>query len=198
VSDVSVANGADLPPPAVPTVSTVVPPSDPWVVGNQFEARFGAFYYREGAVNPNSADLGASFLTPRLNVGLPGYWANFLPRLQVGASLNLTGKTSFAYVDGVLTLPITPWLFFEPFLGGAIHDGSLRPTTTENGLGCRELFHAGVSVGVSLSEHWNVLSTFEHLSNGKTVFSVDCGTNQAASGSNQGLNLVGVRVGYLF
>jgi hypothetical protein len=93
-------------------------------------------------------------------------------------------------------LPITKWLFFEPFLGGATHDGTLAPTPTLVGLGCPLLFHAGASFGVPITEHWRVLGTFEHLSNGKPL-GVDCGTNQRPGG-NQGLNNYGVSVGYAF
>jgi len=66
------------------------------------------------------------------------------------------------------------------------------------GLGCPLLFHAGVSVGVPITEHWSVLGSFEHLSNGKSLFGLDCGTNQSATGSNQGLNNYGLSVGYAF
>jgi hypothetical protein len=64
------------------------------------------------------------------------------------------------------------------------------------GLGCPLLFHAGASFGVPITEHWRVLGTFEHLSNGKPL-GVDCGTNQRPGG-NQGLNNYGVSVGYAF
>ncbi len=166
--------------------------------GQTFEARFGVFYHREGSIDPNTADISAAIVTPRLNVGAPGYWANLLPRLQIGGNLNLWGKTSYAYADGVITLPITPWLFFEPFLGAAIHNGSLVATPTLSGLGCPVLFHAGVSLGVPINRHWEVMGTFEHLSNGKGLFGVDCGTNQTVTGSNQGLNNYGVRFSYAF
>jgi hypothetical protein len=43
-----------------------------------------------------------------------------------------------------------------------------------------------------------VLGSFEHLSNGKSLFGLDCGTNQSATGSNQGLNNYGLSVGYAF
>jgi lipid A 3-O-deacylase len=115
----------------------------------------------------------------------------------LGGAINLEGRTSFAYTGIALTLPITRILFFEAFLAGAIHNGSLTPTPNLSALGCPLLFHAGVSFGFAVTEHWNALATFEHLSNGKT-FGVNCGTNQAPSGSNQGLNNYGVSVGYAF
>jgi hypothetical protein len=71
----------------------------------------------------------------------------------------------------------------EQLLG--VDGGSLAPTPTLVGLGCPLLFHAGASFGVPITEHWRVLGTFEHLSNGKPL-GVDCGTNQRPGG-NQGL-----------
>lgn len=201
LAGVSAAECADqpAPPPAVaeaPVQPNVTPfPYDP---GSHFEALLGLYLHGVGDAERDTADLNASFLTPRLDVGLPGYWAYLLPRLRVGGAANLFGRTSFAYVDAMPTLPVTPWLYLAPFVGGAIHDGSLTPTPTMSGLGCRELFHAGVSAGVPITEHWNVTGTFEHLSNGKSLFGIDCGTNQAPHGSNQGLNNYGLSIGYAF
>jgi len=42
-----------------------------------------------------------------------------------------------------------------------------------------------------------VLATFEHLSNGRGIFGINCGTNQGGGG-NQGLNNYGISVGYAF
>jgi Lipid A 3-O-deacylase (PagL) len=196
------AKSADFPStaPAVPAIPDqsalfVSPAGGP---GTQFEARFGLFYHGVGSNEHNTFDLNGSVLSPRLDLGVTGYWAYFLPRFQLGGAANLSGRTSFAYADAAFTLPITQWLFFEPFVGGAVHDGSLTPTPTLAGLGCPLLFHAGVSLGVPINQHWSVIGTFEHLSNGKSLFGVDCGTNQSATGSNQGLNNYGLSVGYAF
>jgi hypothetical protein len=89
-------------------------------------------------------------------------------------------------------------VFIEPFLGGAVHDGSLTPTPLLSGLGCPVLFHTGGSVGYVIGQHWTVASTFQHLSNGKGVFGVNCGTNQSPTGGNQGLNTFGFSVGYRY
>jgi lipid A 3-O-deacylase len=166
-------------------------------VGRSFEGRFGAFYHGFGSAEHDTYDLNGSILSPRLNVGLPGYWAYFMPQFQIGGAVNLDHRTSFAYAGIAMTLPLTRWLLFEPFLGGAVDNGSLTPTATLSGLGCPVLFHAGTSVGIPIDEHWQVLATFEHLSNGRGIFGVNCGTNELPGG-NQGLNNVGVSVGYAF
>jgi lipid A 3-O-deacylase len=193
------AKSADMPPPSSAETASAIPPGlavSSYAPGSQFEARFGVFAAGIGSVEQGTADLNGSFLTPRLNVGAPGYLAYLLPRFQLGGAVNLSGRTSFAYFDAAFTLPITQWLFFEPFVGGAIHNGSVTATPTLSGLGCPLLFHAGVSVGIPITERWSVLGSFEHLSNGKG-FGVDCGTNQSP-GTNQGLNNYGLSVGYAF
>jgi hypothetical protein len=197
------AQAADFPPPPpmepapVPPVAYNPVPVPPYVPGNQFEARLGPYAAGIGSAEQGTFDINGSILTPRLNLGLPGYWAYALPRLRVGGAVNVDGRTSFAYADIAFTLPITNWFFFEPFIGGAIHNGSLTPTPTLAGLGCPYLFHAGFTGGFPITEHWSVLGTFEHLSNGRGIFGVNCGTNQV-QGGNQGLNNYGISVGYAF
>lgn len=194
---VSSATSADVAPAApVPYVQPSAPiPFDP---GTSFEVRFGEYVHGVGSVERYTPDVSGSFLTPRLNFwGITGLWADFVPRLQFGGNYNLVGRTSFAYADMAWTFPIGRWLFFEPFFGGAIHDGSLYGTPTLSGLGCPELFHVGGTFGVPVVPHWTVMGTFEHLSNGKRAFGVDCGTNQIGGG-NEGLNNYGLRIGYDF
>lgn len=165
--------------------------------GSDFDARFGAFYHGFGSVEKNTYDINASLLSPRLNFDLPGYLAYALPRFQIGGAKNVDGRTSFAYAGVAWDLPITRWLFVEPYIGGAIHSGRLAPTFTFAGLGCPLLFHAGTTLGFVITEHWTALATFEHLSNGRGIFGIDCGTNEIPGG-NQGLNNVGVSLDYAF
>jgi hypothetical protein len=124
-------------------------------------------------------------------------WLTSCRDSSLGAPSIFPAAQALPILMALLTLPITQRLFFEPFAGGAIHNGSLTPTPTLSGLGCPVLFHAGVSVGVPITEHWRVLGSFEHLSNGKG-FGVNCGTNQSPSGSNQGLNNYGLSASYAF
>jgi hypothetical protein len=213
LSVIASAHSADMAPPAsdgsIPPASAAPPavyaPAAPYIAdpGNSFEARFGAYLHGVGSRENDTYDVSASLVTPRLNFfGVTGLWAYAIPRLQLGGNVNTADRTSFAYLDIVLTVPITHWLFFEPYIGGAIHDhGDLGSSTTSD-LGCTELFHAGVSFGVPIDQHWRVIGTFEHLSNGKGVFGINCGTNQTGAspwgGGNQGLNNYGIRVGYAF
>jgi hypothetical protein len=97
---------ADLPPPTSAAADTAIVPVLPvssYAPGSQFEARFGLFADGIGSAEQGTADLNGSFLTPRLNVGAPGYLAYLLPRFQLGGAVNLSGRTSFAYFDAAFT-----------------------------------------------------------------------------------------------
>jgi hypothetical protein len=100
------AKSADLPPPTSAAADTAIVPVLPvssYAPGSQFEARFGLFADGIGSAEQGTADLNGSFLTPRLNVGAPGYLAYLLPRFQLGGAVNLSGRTSFAYFDAAFT-----------------------------------------------------------------------------------------------
>jgi opacity protein-like surface antigen len=170
-------------------------PIDP---ANRFEVRFGAFAHGVGSVERDTVDFNGSFVTPRLPIATNDFWAFIVPRFEIGGAANVSGRTSFGYVNALWTIPVWDRVFVEAYVGPAIHDGSLTATPTMAGLGCDVLFHAGANVGYRFNEHWSIMATFEHLSNGKTAFGIDCGTNRAATGSNQGLNNYGVRIGYAF
>jgi hypothetical protein len=170
-------------------------PIDP---ANRFEVRAGVFAHGVGSVEKDTVDFNGSFVTPRLPLAVGDFWAFLVPRFEIGGAANFSGRTSFGYANALWTIPVWDRVFVEAYVGPAIHDGSLTPTATQAGLGCNVLFHAGASVGYRFDEHWSIMGTFEHLSNGKTLFGIDCGTNRAATGSNQGLNNYGVRIGYSF
>jgi lipid A 3-O-deacylase len=185
-----VARAADMYWPTGPA-----PVLDP---ANLFEARFGVFAHGVGSVEEGTVDLNGSIVTPRILPGVTGAWSFLVPRVHFGGAANLSDRTSFVYTGAVWTIPVWDRVFAEAYVGPAVHNGSLGPTSTLAGLGCPVLFHAGASLGYRFTERWSVMGTFEHLSNGKTLFGVNCGTNLAATGSNQGLNNYGVRVGYGF
>jgi hypothetical protein len=173
------------------------PPAAATDPGDRWEARFGVFAHGVGSVESGTVDLNGEFATPRLPLGVTGFWSYFVPRVHVGGSVNLSGRTSFLYTGLLWTVPVYDRFFVEGFIGPAIHNGSLVATPTQSGLGCHALFHAGGSLGYRFDAHWSVQATFAHLSNGRGVFGIDCGTNQVPGG-NQGLNNWGLRVGYAF
>jgi hypothetical protein len=198
------ARATDLAPPPRPMVAKApalqIPPAGVLVdPGDRWEVRAGVFIHGVGNVEHDTYDINGELVSPRLPFELPGYWRNFVPRIHVGGSANLSGRTSFAYTGVLWTFPIYRGIFFETFIGPAVHNGVLAGDATHSVLGCHTLFHAGASLGYRLDDHWSVIGTFEHLSNGKQLFGIDCGTNQNLPGSaNQGLNNYGLRVGYSF
>lgn len=113
----------------------------------------------------------------------------FVPRPHFGGSLNFDGRTSFAYAGLTWTVDVTPRVFLEASLGGAIHNGNTNRLTlgpNEAALGCSTLFRESGSVGVRLSAQWSLVATVEHLTNG------------GACSENRGLTNVGARIGYSF
>ena len=62
----------------------------------------------------------------------PG-WEWLVPRPTIGIMANTAGKTSYGYVASTWTIDITRWLFLEPVVGTAIHDGELDFRGTRHG-----------------------------------------------------------------
>lgn len=111
------------------------------------------------------------------------------PRPVVGVDLNFKHE-SMVHAALNWHLPIAQTGFFaEAELGGALHDGQLKDQTAPfRNLGCPALFYIGFNVGYQISDHWNIMATEQHASQGGI-----CGWTD-----NQGLNYTGVRLGYKF
>jgi lipid A 3-O-deacylase len=128
---------------------------------------------------------------------LPKWWRAagardaLLPRLVVGATVNLDGRTSFAYAAGLWTYDYTARGFVELSIGGLIHNGQLtgsNPKLAE--LGCRALYALGLNLGYRLNLLSSLMLSFQHGSNGRHYLS-ECPVNE-------GLDLLGVRVSHEF
>jgi lipid A 3-O-deacylase len=187
---------ASTPPPAISPPVAYLPPDvfDP----RSFELRFGAFAHGVGGVEQGTVDLNPEFVFPRLPFGEAYWWSVLLPRPHVGGLINLEGRTSAVYAGGLWTFPLPHRFFAELFLDGEKHDGYLNdPPPDRAGLGCPYLFHAGGSLGYSLSRQWSLMFTFDHQSNGHHVFGTEC-DGMGGNTSNPGINDYGLRVGYSF
>jgi lipid A 3-O-deacylase len=128
---------------------------------------------------------------------LPKFWRGrgwldtLVPRLHLGATANLSGRTSYAYAGGLWTFNFSQRGFTELSLGGLVHNGQLDGDDPHQArLGCRELYEAGVNLGYHVSSRSTVMLSFDHGSNGRPVLS-DCRYNE-------GLDLFGIRFGYAF
>jgi lipid A 3-O-deacylase len=160
---------------------------DPTPLSSGFEVRGGIFAHSSAALEPRSADINFEFLSPRLTMPIDSRWTFLVPRLQFGGMLNSAGKTSYAYAGFAWQLDVTPKFFLEPMFGGAIHNGALDTINpTQISLGCRELFHSGISGGYRLDNNWSVLLTFDHISNANLCR------------RNIGLSTYGAKIGYRF
>ncbi|MGA2491435.1 MAG: acyloxyacyl hydrolase [Roseiarcus sp.] len=182
----TVAQAADLAPPNNPfTPAASAPLYDP----TKFEIR-GGFFASPFGVEQGSTDVSAALVFPKV-VSLPGWQDVLIPRLRIGGVVNLDGRTSYAYADGLWTLNVDR-VFAEAFFGGLVHDGPLQNHIDENAtaLGCRELYHLGADLGYRFDQHWSVIATYEHGSDGEPILS-NCP-------QNRGLNVAGVALGYSF
>ncbi len=175
------ALGADL-------TANSAPADDTWAWWNQlynpqtYELRGGVFGNMMG---PEIAtfDVNAELVLPKFFT-LPGIANAFIPRFDFGGNGNVNGKTSFGYFDLLWTANYTTQIFGELSAGIAVHDGPLSE------LGCRELVKLGANLGYRIDGHWSAMLSFQHLSNGERWLS-QCP-------ANDGLNLIGLRVGYGF
>jgi hypothetical protein len=112
----------------------------------------------------------------------------FRPRPMLGATVSTRGDTSQVYLGAAWSLPLFNVLFVEATFGGAYHDGPLTSSGPNYyaAYGCRLGFHESGSFGVKLGENWRIMTTIEHMSNGKLC------------DPNAGLTNVGARIGYKF
>jgi lipid A 3-O-deacylase len=120
-------------------------------------------------------------------------WAdNLIPRLQLGGMGNLSGGTSYIYAGPSWRLDYER-IFADFSLGGAIHDGDTGRFADSNRNkigGCRIIYHVGTDIGYQLTRDWSAMLTFDHISNGSGTLS--------GCGSNEGVTVVGIRLGYTF
>jgi lipid A 3-O-deacylase len=174
---------ADLTPPNTAPLP-VLARSSPTFVS---EVRLGASAQDPSGPESGSANLTGEILSVRpLTVADP-ILSLLIPRVHLGGSLNLDGRTSFGYAGLTWTLDVTPSVFVEGSFGGAVHDGENNPVERHrNALGCTVLFRESGSLGIRVTKDWSVMATVEHLS------------NAGLCSNNRGLTNVGVRVGYSF
>ena len=119
------------------------------------ELRFGFSAQDPWGPENGSGDVTGEVLFAKPFTPADLFTSYFIPRPHLGGSLNFGGDTSFAYAGLTWTVDITPRVFVEAALGGAVHNGNtspfeaaFRPTRP---LGCSPLFRESGSVGYRLS-----------------------------------------------
>ena len=132
-------------------------------------------------------------------------WA-FEPRPYIGGTINLSGDTSFGGTGLLWQTELLDKLQGEIGFGVVIHDGELElplpgdAMTAEQAIlydrlnaeniefGSRVLFRTQFALGYDVSDDWSAQIFYEHLSHGKIL----------SSGSNEGLDNIGVRLARRF
>jgi len=165
---------------------------------DHWEARLGAFSHGVGGAEKDTYDLNPELIFPQLPLLEGSGWRYLIPRPHLGALLNLEGKTSSAYAGALWTVPFSRRTFGELFFDGAVHNGytNFGPEDRSK-LGCNYLFHVGGSFGYRFDQHWSLMLTIDHESNGHSVFGIACG-GRGSDTHNQGFNDYGTRIGYSF
>lgn len=111
------------------------------------------------------------------------------PRPSIGGVINLGGYESLVHagLDWHLPLGDTPF-YLEAGVGMGIHNGYLtNPPPGFHELGCRTLVHYEYGAGVNLTPNVTATLQWQHMSN----IIMGCGLNQ-------GLNHLGLEVGWKF
>jgi lipid A 3-O-deacylase len=126
-------------------------------------------------------------------------WAGS-PQPYLVASANTAGDTSFAGFGLEWRWEFAEGWAFEPGVGYVIHDGELdnpypggapeAPVFAAEHvlLGSEDLFRWSLGLTRDVAGPWEVQVLFEHLSHGQVL----------GTGRNQGLDEIGVRLGYQF
>lgn len=127
------------------------------------------------------------------------HWAGS-PQPYVVASVNTHGNTSFAGGGVEWHFRVAQNWSVDPGVGYVLHDGELenkypnsdpRAQTFQDEhllLGSRDLFRISLGVTRHIAGPWDAQVFYSHLSHGQIL----------GHGRNQGLDQVGVRVGYNF
>lgn len=154
------------------------------------ELRLGGYYHGIGNPERRTADVNAELLTRTLWIASDPDYAWLVPRLHVGGTVNTAGRTSYAYAGLTWTWENLIWrgAFAEFSFGVAFnngHTGRFAPLDHAK-VGCVALFRESASLGYRIDEHWSVMATIEHVSNG------------GLCNFNRGITSAGLRIGYSF
>ncbi len=151
------------------------------------EMKFGALIHDiDGLWSGFSREDGVDFnvetiLAPRLKL------FNGSLRPALGASINSAGGTSKIYLDGRWQYDFKNRFFIALGVGAAFHNGEKDPVTSDmKALGADVLFHIPMELGGYITDRISLGLFFDHVSNGNL------------SDYNEGLDTLGLRLGYRF
>ncbi|WP_380069725.1 acyloxyacyl hydrolase [Dankookia sp. GCM10030260] len=148
---------------------------------------------KESSPALNGEVLFASPVPVRLTAGIDPLWRWVLePRPHLGFTANLEGKTSKGYAGLTWTTMLArdvlrpgDGIRFDLMFGGSLNDGKHDARLSDRkDLGGNLLFRVGAEIGYQVDRHLSVSLFIDHDSNAGTAR------------RNQGLNSLGVRLGY--
>ncbi|TDH61325.1 acyloxyacyl hydrolase [Dankookia rubra] len=148
---------------------------------------------KESSAALNGELLFVSPVPARLTAGLDSVYRWMLePRVHLGFTANLEGKTSKGYAGLTWTTMLARDVFrpgdgirFDVLFGGSVNDGKHDARLPDRkDLGGNLLFHVGAELGYQVNRQVSVSFFVDHDSNGGTAR------------RNQGLNSLGLRLGY--
>jgi lipid A 3-O-deacylase len=183
------AGAADLPVAHQPAAVEPAPPAG-WTPAPLFgvvsEARIGVFAHDPWSPEHGSADINGEFLS--VKPFSLGDYDVLVPRINLGATVNTTGKTSQIYAGLTWTWNVTQAFFVEGALGGGYNNGAIHDNVPvdRNAVGCHANFRESASLGYRFTEQVSLMATVEHLS------------NAGLCDQNRGVTNVGIRLGYSF
>ena len=152
------------------------------------ELRIGYLAHDIDAVSFNREDgwdINAEVLFRPIGKELVGDTVSVCPHL--GVSMNTKGDTSQAYLGLTLRRDLAKKFFAEAMFGGSVHDGDLDPERRDRkALGSRWLFRLGAAIGYNFTEHINASVAYDHVSNAEL------------KSANEGLDTLGIKLGYRF
>lgn len=161
------------------------------------EIRGGAAWHdlgvREGGADINGELLFVTPVPARLTADLPPLYRWMLePRPHIGFSANTEGYTS----QGYFGLTWTTMLYrdvlrpgdgirFDFFFGGSVNDGKhVTNASDRKSLGGNLLFRVGGEIGYQIDPRWSVSLFLDHES------------NAGSARANEGMNSLGLRLGF--
>jgi lipid A 3-O-deacylase len=113
--------------------------------------------------------------------------AIFSPRPIIGISIHSEGITHQLYTGLTWNIDLSQDVFITLGVGGGVHTGELESDDPDElRLGSRALFRYSGSLGFRLNECWNLSVYYDHMS------------NAALADPNNGLDKIGVQLGYNF
>jgi lipid A 3-O-deacylase len=176
------ALGADL----SPYGSIAAAPAQPAFL--DWEVRGGLYAHDPLSPEAGSVDLNGEVLAPKLWQSSDPFWSFLIPHPDVGATINLGGKTSNLWGGAAWNYDLTDRIFLSPTVGVGVNNGKTGNVVPPgwNSVGCNWWFHESLSVGYRLSANWSVMATVEHSS------------NAGLCSQNRGLTNAGLRLGYRF